>query len=162
MCVELGKAYRECDNSVMVVVFCTSHQSHSFHTHTQIHTHRWTFKWTMKHTHSLTHTQTHTRTHTHNFRNTCNSFVPKLEVRINNEKDKMKLEVKWISELFYFMFWWFIWLCRLKMMLKRSIMNAISYYKLGDSSPECWLADSHCISNHIRMVWQNIYFYCSN
>ena len=46
---------------------------------------------------------------------------------------------------------------------------AVSYYsgikhfiKLGDSSPECWLADSRGISNSITPVWQNMYFYCSN
>ena len=36
------------------------------------------------------------------------------------------------------------------------------HYKLGGSSPECWLADSHGISDRIPRVWQNTYFYCSN
>ena len=47
-------------------------------------------------------------------------------------------------------------------------INILSYpwytvcYKLGGSSPECWLADSGGISDCISWVWQNIYFYCSN
>ena len=35
-------------------------------------------------------------------------------------------------------------------------------YKLGGSSPECWLADSCGISDRIPWVGQNMYFYCSN
>ena len=55
----------------------------------------------------------------------------------------------------------FLWWC---VFIGRQELSSCShaYNKLGGSNPECWLADSRCISDCIPWVWQNIDFYCSN